>query len=34
MSKGSTRRKAQVPEKQIQDNWDRIFKKRKTSDDR
>jgi len=29
MSKGSNRRPLKVPQKQVDDNWDRIFKKEK-----
>jgi hypothetical protein len=29
MSKGSDQRKRQVPKKVFEDNWDRIFKKKK-----
>lgn len=32
MSKGSRRRKAQVPDKTVADNWERIFKANKDID--
>lgn len=28
MSKGDTRRPAQIPAKQVEENWDRIFNKK------
>ena len=33
MSKGSGRRPLLISEKEAQDNWDKIFKKKKNSDD-
>ena len=32
MSKGSTKRPMQVPKKQFEDAWDKIFKKGKKND--
>jgi hypothetical protein len=33
MGKGSTRRPLLISEQEIEDNWDKIFKKKKNSDD-
>ncbi len=33
MGKGSTRRPLLISEQEAQDNWDKIFKKKKNSDD-
>jgi len=33
MGKGSGRRPLLISEKEVQDNWDKIFKKKKNSDD-
>ena len=33
MGKGSGRRPLLISEKEVQDNWDKIFKKKKNSDE-
>ena len=33
MGKGSRRRPLLISEKEVQDNWDKIFRKKKNSDD-